>query len=70
MRKSLRKPIRKEIIMNRTYPFEEKTTEQLIKECNEANKNSKTLSPEEELQEEIEDDAQGGYRPETDDDED
>lgn len=56
--------------MNRTYPFEEKTTEQLIKECNEANKNSKTLSPEEELQEEIEDDAQGGYRPETDDNED
>lgn len=52
------------------YGFEDKTTEQLIKECNEAIKNSKPLSPEEAMMAEIEDDAQGGYRPETDDDED
>lgn len=42
-------------------PFETKSAEQLIKECNEANKNSKPLPPEEAMAEEIEDDAKGGY---------
>lgn len=56
--------------MERKYPFETKSAEQLIKECNEANKNIKPLPPEEAMAEEIEDDAKGGYRSETDDEED
>ncbi len=55
---------------HKEYPFEEKTTEQLIKECNEANRKSRELPYEEAIMAEIEDVADGGYRPETNDDED
>lgn len=46
------------------YPIEVKSTEELIKECNEALRNHKPSSTlEEAIIAEIEDDAEGGYRP-------
>ena len=50
--------------MKKRYPIEEKSVEELVREANEALKNSTGEMTEEE---EIEDDAEGGYFQDEDD---